>query len=118
MVTKEQAMTAGTFYHVRLTNRDGTAVRCRANGKCKTWKTRPGEFQLPVKYGLKDCFYISERNAGEWVIADPTSLDDLRWTAKLDGTAPECAVLDKLAEMGLEDVVAAYRAHHPAAAGV
>lgn len=26
--------------------------------------------------------------------------------------------LSVLAEMGLEDVVAAYRAHHPAAAGV
>lgn len=38
----------------------------RVNGKCKTWKTRPEEFELPIKYGLKSCAYMNERNAGEF----------------------------------------------------
>jgi hypothetical protein len=69
MVTKEQAVNAHyrqEFYHISLKNSDGTPVRCRVNGKCKTWKTRPDEFRLPVKYGLYDCFYIDHHNADEW----------------------------------------------------
>ena len=69
MVTKELALTAQRFEHIRLKNADGTPVRCRANGACKTWKTRPNEFRLPVKYGLKRCFYITEHNADEWRVA-------------------------------------------------
>lgn len=68
MITKEQAVnkTCGEFWHVSMKNADGTPVRCRVNGKCKTWKTRPNEFRLPVKHGLRDCFYITESNASEW----------------------------------------------------
>jgi hypothetical protein len=63
MITKEQAMTLHTFYHVTLRNADGTAARCRSNGRCKTWKTRPEDFRLPVKYGLRQCFCITPSNA-------------------------------------------------------
>ena len=69
MITKEIAVTAKygqEFHHVLLKNADGTPVRCRVSGQCKTWKTRPEEFKLPVKYGLKHCFYITLENAGEW----------------------------------------------------
>lgn len=66
MVTKEQAMTRREFTHVVAKNRDGTPFRCRANGQCQTWKTRPEEFKLPVKHGLRDCFYITHDNAKEW----------------------------------------------------
>lgn len=69
MITREIAMTLtyGTLHHVSAKNADGTPVRCRVNGKCKTWKTRPNDFRLPVKYGLKRCFYITPSNAAEWV---------------------------------------------------
>jgi len=69
MITKEIAMSAKyrqEFHHISEKNADGTAVRCRVNGECKTWKTRPNEFRLPVKYGLKQCFYITEHNASDW----------------------------------------------------
>jgi hypothetical protein len=56
------------FHHRTLRNSDGTPCRCRANGKCITWKTRPEEFRLPVKYGLSGYGYITERNAGEWCL--------------------------------------------------
>lgn len=69
MITKAQALAAHyrqEFYHVSIKNADGSPVRCRVNGQCKTWVTRPEEFSLPVKYGLKECFYITQRNAHDW----------------------------------------------------
>lgn len=69
MITLSVAVSAGyrqEFHHKTLKNADGTAVRCRVNGKCKVWKTRPNDFQLPVKYGLKECFYITPNNANDW----------------------------------------------------
>jgi len=68
MVTKEQAMTARHFVHVSLTNSTG-AVKCRASGKCITWKTQPDRFKLPVKYGLYNSFYLTPENAAEWNVA-------------------------------------------------
>ena len=32
--------------------------RVRRNGKTKTWKTRPGEFRIPVKAGLRSYGYL------------------------------------------------------------
>ena len=71
-MTKSQALTLAhrdELHHITQKNADGTPLRCRVNGKCKTWKTRPSEFQLPVKYGLKTCFYITHENAHEWEVA-------------------------------------------------
>jgi hypothetical protein len=62
-----------TFYHVTARNADGSAIRARVNGRCKTWKTRPTHFRLPVKYGLRHCFYITHDNAAEWLTVDPTA---------------------------------------------
>ena len=69
MITKQMAVSATygqVFHHVRLKNADGTPVRCRVNGKCKVWVTRPEEFRFPVKHGLRDCFYIDQSNAKDW----------------------------------------------------
>lgn len=72
MITKEQAVALRhgvTLHHVALKNADGTPLRARVNGKCKTWKRTPEAFQLPMKYGMYECFYITRQNAGEWVVA-------------------------------------------------
>ena len=69
MITKAQAQSARNFEHVTLKNADGTPLRVRANGACKTWKTRPIEFRLPYKYGLYAYGYITERDAHNWNIA-------------------------------------------------
>lgn len=71
MITIEQAVAANysqEFHHVTIKNRDKTPARCRVNGTCKTWKTKPGEFRLPVKHGLSQCFYITNSNAADWTI--------------------------------------------------
>lgn len=65
-VTKFHAMHEIRFEHATLKNRDGTPLRVTASGACKTWKTRPNEFRLPVKHGLYDSTYITHQNADEW----------------------------------------------------
>lgn len=75
MITKDTAVELGntgkTLYHKKMRNADGTPVRCRVNGRCKTWKTRPEEFRLPVKHGLKTCFYITDcSGAHEWTTSE------------------------------------------------
>lgn len=70
MVSKEQflALRHGqNIQHVTLKNSDGTPLRARLNGAVKTWKTRPADFQAPMKHGLKNCFYITQDNCHEWV---------------------------------------------------
>lgn len=69
MITKEQAQTAKHFKHLDLKDSRGNAVVCRASGKCQTWKTRPEDFKLPVKYGMYDSFYITPENAMQWEVA-------------------------------------------------
>jgi hypothetical protein len=41
----------------------------RASGKCKTWKTRPNEFKLPIKYGLYESGYLTHENAHLFEVA-------------------------------------------------
>lgn len=69
MINKQIAETLSyrdILHHATEKNADGTPVRCRVNGVCKVWKTRPDEFRLPVKYSLKQCFYITPSNGNEW----------------------------------------------------
>lgn len=69
MITKEIAVNSHyrqEFKHINRKNADGSPLRCRVNGKCKTWKTRPNDFKLPVKFGLYDCFYITPDNCDVW----------------------------------------------------
>jgi len=78
MITKEiatQLNYRNELHHKTLTNSDKTPTRCRVNGTCKTWKTRPNDFRLPVKHGLRDCFYITPENADEWSLSN----DDSTW---------------------------------------
>lgn len=41
-------------------------VNVRVSGQCKTWKTRPEDFRLPVKHGLYENGAIDQTNAGDW----------------------------------------------------
>ena len=71
MLTYEQATDPNSreFWHMTLTNADGTPLRARRNGKTKVWKTRPGAFNIPVKYGLREHFNIVETTAHEWCLS-------------------------------------------------
>lgn len=92
MITKEQAIALGTLGHgelhygectVRIGPRGGTVSRTerwRPNGACKTWKTRPDEFSLPIKYGFNGPYgYLTQMDAVDWHLAEdcqPTVTDE------------------------------------------
>ena len=65
-MTHLEIVNSTNFEHATLKNSDGSPVRVRRNGKTKLWKTRPSDFKIPVKYGLRDCFYITPNNEQEW----------------------------------------------------
>lgn len=73
MVTKEQALTCGEFDYGECTQTIGPRGRFdarlevwRRNGATKTWKTRPDDWSVPVKYGLKNHGYITPQNAADF----------------------------------------------------
>ena len=69
MITKEIAINSkvgDVYYHESRKDSRGAPIKCRVSGKCKTWKTRPLEYRLPVKHGLYSNFYIEHTNAHEW----------------------------------------------------
>lgn len=73
MITREQAerLTIGTtIYHATLLNADHTPIRCRVNGKLKTWKTRPKEFRLPLKYSYRFGAELTHMNNDEWCLSE------------------------------------------------
>lgn len=85
MITKEQAIKLGngeireeihcTFRQEckkTIGKRGGVQItldRVRVSGKCKTWKTRPNEFRLPVKFGLYQSLAITNDNCESFHLA-------------------------------------------------
>ena len=70
-ITKEQAMSlrhGQGLIHAQIKNSDGTPMRARVNGKCQTWASRPNEWRLPCKHGLKQCFDITQDNCAYWFV--------------------------------------------------
>ena len=63
-MTRDDAIAA--TYGTQFIRTVGKPIRVRVSGRCKTWKTRPTEFQLPVEYGLYESGYITHENAHEW----------------------------------------------------
>ncbi len=79
MVTKAQILALPYGAELHYTGRHGckrvigprggvteTVTRVRPSGACQTWKTRPEDFRLPVKYGMYESAEITHRNASEW----------------------------------------------------
>jgi hypothetical protein len=111
-ITKEDALHYREFHHIKLRNKDGSALRCRANGKCQVWKTRPADFCLPVVHGLKDYFYLTNDNANEWRTWDITEDKKLIQTIGLVFDTPPAIVYDKLLELRMNDKAKIYRSRH------
>jgi hypothetical protein len=72
MITKAQAMAANEFHHATETQANGReCLRVRRNGATQTWKTRPAEWRLPVKWGMhaRGQFSIGDYEAANWHVA-------------------------------------------------
>lgn len=56
----EHALDQGRLY---LKEDEQHMYKLRRNGKTKTWKTRPNDFRIPVKYKFNKYGVIDHRNA-------------------------------------------------------
>ena len=55
--------------HLVWTYKDGvTPMKFKVTGKVKQWKTRPGEFRIPVKAGLNFHTTINNNNLNDFYI--------------------------------------------------
>lgn len=70
MINKEQALSANNFQSLISKNRKGEFHKVRRSGKTITWKTRPDEFKIPVKFGLYQSLYITHLNAHEFEVLE------------------------------------------------
>lgn len=60
-LTKEVALTLRNkqvLFHKTERDSRGRPARARVAGKVQTWKTRPDDFEIPMKYGMRDSFNI------------------------------------------------------------
>lgn len=70
-MTRTQIETALAAHNLWAAMRNGRYWLVRRNGQTQTWKTRPSEFRIPVKAGLKAYGEIRETSDVRSV-ADPT----------------------------------------------
>lgn len=70
MVTKEQAQRSNEFHANGCIQEIGPRgaikdhiEKWRRSGATITWKTRPSEFKVPIKYGLRHSGYLTHDNA-------------------------------------------------------
>lgn len=79
MITKEIALSLNigqTLFHLSRKTSDGSRVRARVNGKVKTWKTKPNDFRIPMKYGFNSCFYIGNKEYSGWANPNDWTTED------------------------------------------
>ncbi len=82
MITKDQAMKCQDFHYNGCTRRIGPrggvtekTESWRRNGVTKVWKTRPDEFRVPLKYGLKAYGELTHLNASEFHVEGDCPLE-------------------------------------------
>lgn len=62
MWTKETIEAALDSGNMEAEVRNGRWWKIRRNGQTKLWKTRPNDFKIPIKAGLRACAYITHDN--------------------------------------------------------
>jgi hypothetical protein len=78
MITKEQAMDMNNIeFHLYCPALTGNEkhYRYRRNGNTQTWKTRPDDFRIPVKYGLYEYGNMTQDNAVNFHLASECPKD-------------------------------------------
>jgi len=65
---QSEFLESNIFYHKTIKDSKGQPIKAKRNGKNKLWKTRPNDFQIPVKRGLYEFGYITQENYNDWRI--------------------------------------------------
>ena len=89
MITRQQAISESEFHYMQCTRSIGKrgrviefTVNYRRNGGTKLWKTRPDEFRVPVKYGIRDCAYVTHLNQNNFHIKSECPLRDKNFVSR------------------------------------
>lgn len=61
-MTIDEANIASDTGRVWAAMSNGKLWQCRRNGATQTWKTRPGEFRIPVKAGFRGYAALTHEN--------------------------------------------------------
>ena len=77
-LTFEECQALQYGMHVDFIDNRGQVRQAKVNGAVKTWKTRPGDLLIPMKYGLMECFYVTWRNT------QPLSINGLRLVKRIE----------------------------------
>ena len=56
------------LYHTHNINADGSPQRWKVNGHAKNWVRRPDRVEVPLKHGLYNYMYLTERHLDEFCI--------------------------------------------------
>lgn len=62
MRTREQIEKALDASRLSVVMSNGRCWKARRNGQTKLWKTRPNDFRIPIKMGLKSYGVIDQNN--------------------------------------------------------
>lgn len=52
---------------------DGRPAHARVTGAVKLWKTRPNDFEVPIKRGMWDSGYLTPSTASRFSLTEPKS---------------------------------------------
>jgi hypothetical protein len=69
----EQSLDAGNVY---VAAGGGRYWLARRNGATKFWKTRPLDWSVPIKYGLKECARVTHENFNSDLVRVASSRDE------------------------------------------
>jgi len=59
-------------------NADGSPERWRVNGKVKLWKRNPNRIQIPLKHGLYDYGYLTERDLNAFSLSEEEAVEAMK----------------------------------------
>lgn len=86
-ITKEQAINAHMFHYGTCTRVIGPRGKVterteqwRRNGKTQVWVTRPNDYRVPIKYGLKRCSQLLPSDAEVFHTVEDCPLNDPAYT--------------------------------------
>ena len=87
---KHEVESALDQHHVWGAMRNGRWWKVRRNGQTKLWKTRPDDWSIPVKAGLKSHAYLTQESTfglnADFVISDTDpNVKPKKWTGQSIG---------------------------------
>lgn len=76
-LTEAEVRGLGRGEHVQIILTTGRVGMARVNGAVRTWKRDPNRVEIPMKYGFRDCFTLTLKEATRLMVVEiePTNDD-------------------------------------------